>query len=498
MAEFDFIVGTKLAEFVSSSKPVDVILGPLGSGKTYALCLRIMRHAQEQVPSPIDGIRHTRFAIIRNTMPDLRRTTIETWLRLFPEKAYGRFVYGAVMQHRIRFGDVESTVDFLSLDKEEDVRKLRSTEYTGVAFNELSFIIRELFTEARSRIRYPPPEHGGPNPWGGVIADTNAPAEDHWLGMMTRMVELPTGLTEDEAASYQWPQSWGFYMQPPALLEKRNPVTGAITGYEVNPAAENLANLPVGYYEAQLVGAQSKAWLDSRLMNRIALVIDGSPVWPMFVPEVHVAREPLRPVEGHDVIIGVDFGRTAGAVFMQVIGNRVFVQHEMIWQNQSTTEVAPKIKRFLALHYPGYAYRGYGDPKGNDKGVNDSRTGYEIYAASGLKFIPAPGLKMNMITTRVDAVASLLNEMDGGQPRFLLSPLCRTLKVAMAGRYHNEKDETGELHPCKDRYSHIADALQYACIGLGEGRRMIGLKPVGQLQPVRAYRGHRTMRRVMG
>jgi hypothetical protein len=31
------------------------------------------------------------------------------------------------------------------------------------------------------------------------------------------------------------------------------------------------------------------------------------------------------------------------------------------------------------------------------------------------------------------------------------------------------------LKPKKDRYSNPADALQYGIIGLGEGRKMIGL-----------------------
>jgi hypothetical protein len=138
----------------------------------------------------------------------------------------------------------------------------------------------------------------------------------------------------------------------------------------------------------------------------------------------------------------------------------------------------------------------YGDPKGRDKGVNDDSTGYEIYQSSGIRVMEPPGLKQNMISTRINAVAALLNEMEGGRPRFVLSPACRTLKIAMAGRYHNQKDETGELKPNKDRYSHIADALQYACIGLGEGRRMIGLDPIGLLRPVRAFAKRKSMRRV--
>src|SRR5262245_54973720 len=99
----DVVAGTKVAEFITSNKSVDVLEGPLGSGKTYLLCARIVRHAQEQKKSPIDGIRYTSFAVVRNTMPDLRRSTIKTWLRLFPEKKFGKFNLGAVMGHHLRY-----------------------------------------------------------------------------------------------------------------------------------------------------------------------------------------------------------------------------------------------------------------------------------------------------------------------------------------------------------------------------------------------------------
>ena len=89
--------------------------------------------------------------------------------------------------------------------------------------------------------------------------------------------------------------------------------------------------------------------------------------------------------------------------------------------------------------------------------------------------------------TRVSAVATPLNEMSDGRPRFQLSPVCRTLKVAMAGRYFNEKDETGVLSPNKGPYSNPADALQYLCLGIGEGRRMVGRQPLGEMKPVRVH-----------
>lgn len=495
MSEFDFIAGTKVADFVTSNRSVDVLQGPLGSGKTKALCVRIMRHAQEQVPSPVDGIRRTRFAMVRNTMPDLRRTTIRTWLETFPEDLYGRFTYGAVMQHRIRFGDVETTVDFLSLDKDEDVRKLRSTEYTGIAFNELAFIIRELFVEARSRLRYPAPEHGGPNPWRGVIADTNAPDEDHWLGMMTGQVELPVGLPADELAKYHWPESWGFHLQPPALIEKRDE-RGLIVGYSVNPDAENLKNLPLGYYDEQITGAPSKAWIDSRLMNRVALVVEGQAVWPMFRREFHVSREALQPVKGYEVLVSLDFGRVyPAALFGQEINQRLFVQYEMLGFNEPASVFAPKVKKFLETNYPGYAFRCVGDPKGQDRGQQTEQSSYDIFAAKGMKVTPAP-VKQNDIETRTEAVAYALNDNPGGVNYLVISPACRTLIVGMAGRYHLVREEDGVLRPKKDKYSNLCDALQYKVLGRGVGRRMIGLVPAADVKPVRLTTMRRSMRRV--
>jgi hypothetical protein len=58
-------------------------------------------------------------------------------------------------------------------------------------------------------------------------------------------------------------------------------------------------------------------------MNRIALVVEGEAVWPMFRVEVHVSREVLKPVERHEVVVGLDFGRSPAAVFMQAVNNRV-------------------------------------------------------------------------------------------------------------------------------------------------------------------------------
>jgi hypothetical protein len=86
--------------------------------------------------------------------------------------------------------------------------------------------------------------------------------------------------------------------------------------------------------------------------------------------------------------------------------------------------------------------------------------------------------------------------MTDGKPRYVMSPLCRTLKVAKAGRYHLVKEDDGVLRPKKDRYSNPADAEQYGILGLGEGRRMVGLPQIGALKPVQTIARRKTMRRV--
>ncbi len=489
--------GTKAADFIVSNRPVDMLLGPLGSGKTKALCLRVVRHAQEQRPSPKDGVRYTRFAMARNTMPDLKRSTIRTWLETFPENVYGRFTYGATMGHKLRYdyegGRVNCEVDFISLDKSDDVKKLRSTEYTGICFNELPFIEKELFDEADSRLRFPPQEHGGPT-WRGLLADGNAPDEDHWLATMAYGLDPPIGLTEEERALYEWPEEWGLHMQPPALIEEFD-ARGQVVGYRVNPEAENRKNLPADYYDRQLRG-KSKAWIDSRLMNRVALVVEGQPVWPMFRREFHVAREALRPIPHYDVQVWLDFGRVyPAALFAQEVGARVFVQYEMLGFNEPASVFAPKVQRFLTTHYPSYSARFIGDPKGRDRGQQTEQSSYDIFRSHGMPVQPAP-VKMNDIETRTEAVAFALNDNPAGVNRVSISPVCRTLIVGMAGRYHLEREESGVLKPKKDKWSNLCDCLQYGVLALGDGRRMVGLEPIGMIAPARIGHMRRTMRRI--
>jgi hypothetical protein len=486
--------GEVLTKFLMSDNRVDIICGPIGSGKTNALFRRLGRHAMQQAPSPRDGLRRTRWAIIRNTFPELKRTTIPTWRSVWPANLYGEVKMGSPPRHEITFGDVRILVDLIALDDTDDVKKLRSAEYTGAAIHEAQYISLELFREIRSRTnRFPSMADGGAS-WSGVIADSNAPDEDHWLAMMTGMVDLPEGLTTDERRALQWPSDWGFFAQAPAVIKIRD-ARGEFVRHEVNLDAENLRWLPGNYY-ADLLAGSSENWINNRLGNETVLVIDGSAVWPQFRRDYHVAKEPLRPVPGHDVVVALDFGRVyPAALFAQEINNRLNVQHEILGHNEGASVFAPRVKKFLETHYQGCKFRCVGDPKGRDKGQMSEQSSYDVWRAHGMPVTPAA---TNDISARIEAVAYAFNDNPRGVNRLVISPLCRTLIVGCSGRYHLVKEEDGELRPKKDRYSNLADALQYLCLSFGEGRRMIGLKPAVETRPVRIARPHRVMRRVLG
>ena len=79
----DFKHSPTVWRFLNDQSFVRGLMGPVGSGKSYACATEIMLRALQQPVSPQDNVRHSRFAIVRNSYPELRTTTIKTWLEIF-------------------------------------------------------------------------------------------------------------------------------------------------------------------------------------------------------------------------------------------------------------------------------------------------------------------------------------------------------------------------------------------------------------------------------
>jgi hypothetical protein len=488
--------GEVLRQYLRCRKHVSIIRGSIGSGTSTACIMKMWMISCEQRPNP-DGVRKTRWAVCRNTFPDLKNTTVKTWLDWFPEDMYGRFYWDRPFKHIIRIGDVDMEIIFLALDSEDDIRKLRSFEFTGIWFNELEFIEKAILDEAESRTgRYPAVKDGGAT-WDGVIADMNAPREDHFIPLMMGEVPLPDDWSEEERMAYQKPDNWGYHVQPPAMLEIKD-AAGTLIGYEMNPKAENTKWLKPGYYAEKIKG-KSKKWIDSRVLNKITVFVDGKPVWEQFSEDTHVSKTPLEPIPGWPVYVGLDFGRNPACVVGQLVNNRWRVFAEVTARGVGATIFAPLVKQLLDRRLgvwgvasrhgasEGFQVEFFGDPKGDDGTQADETTAYDVFRQFGMPVRAAP-VKNNHIQTRIEAVEYAMVTMVNGLPRLLVcGTSCRTLKVAMAGGYHFKRIKGTAQHeekPFKDKYSDIADACQYMVLGGGEGRAVVGQDRTGRKGPV--------------
>jgi hypothetical protein len=211
-----------LKRFALDDSLIRVVVGPVGSGKTSRCVKEIVRRAMRQ--RPWQGLRRSRYAVIRNTYSQLRDTTRKTFEQWVPSWM-GQWHEQSFTFH-MRFDDVDCEILFRALDRPEDVRKLLSLELTGAYLNELREIPERIVDVLETRIgRYPSRAQGGPT-WRGIWGDTNPWHGGHW-GAKRFARGLPGHV---------------LYRQPSGRA----------------PNAENLENLEEGYYARLCVGKSSE------------------------------------------------------------------------------------------------------------------------------------------------------------------------------------------------------------------------------------------------
>ncbi|MFA5054017.1 MAG: phage terminase large subunit, partial [Parcubacteria group bacterium] len=202
----NYIPEPTLKRFHHSDAMIRGVMGCVGSGKSTACCVEILTRSMQQKPGK-DGVRRTRWAVIRNTYPMLRSTTIKTWLEWIPELLCP-IVYSPLIVARMntRLPDktmMDMEVFFLALDTPKDVRKLKSLEITAAWVNEASEVDYSVIEALRERVgRYPGKESCDGLTWYGIIMDTNPPDTDHWWYRF---------------AEQEKPKGWKFFRQPGAL-----------------------------------------------------------------------------------------------------------------------------------------------------------------------------------------------------------------------------------------------------------------------------------------
>lgn len=468
--------GAVARAFMKSDSFFRGIRGPVGSGKSVASSIEMFRRATQQEPGP-NGVRKTRWAIIRNTNPQLRTTTIKTWLDWFPESEWGKFRWSVPYTHHIKKGDIDAEFIFLALDRPEDVKKLLSLELTGVWINEAREVSKSIVDACTMRVgRFPSMKDGGPS-WYGVIADTNAPEEDHWWPIMAGEAPVPEYISKDEAMMLVKPDDWDFFTQPGGMVEVKDD-QGQLTGYKKNPMAENAKHITPKYYP-DIIKGKSRTWINVYVLNKLGVLQEGKPVYPSWNPETHLAKSGLMYSKDSTMFVGVDFGLTPAATFGQLIFGRWRVFKEVVTTDMGAARFAELLKHEMQVHFPEIPdeqFSFFGDPAGDHRAQTDETTPFQIFRAAGISIRPAPS---NDPVLRVEAVEGTLNRLVDGEAGFLLDPQCGILRKGFDGGYAYKKlnvsgAERFDTRPDKNRYSHVHDALQYMCIGAGEGRKVVG------------------------
>lgn len=469
--------GPVAREFMLSEAFVRGLRGPVGSAKSSTSIMEMLRRITMQKQGP-DGKRRSRWAVIRNTNPMLRTTVIKTyedWLK--PE------IFGDIKMapppflHDMQIGDVEAEVWFLSLDRPEDMRKLLSLELTGAFINEAREIGKTIVDGVTQRLRRFPAQKDGGFSWSGLIMDTNAPDEDHWWPIMAGEAPPPEGMSPEDIRNLVKPADWAFFTQPAAMVEAFDK-DGSVTGYTMNPEAENVQNLDPRYYPGMLAG-KTKAWIDVYIMNRLGAINDGRAVQPQFRRAVHVSDTELEPVAGIPIRWSFDFGLTPAALARQRVGNRWLVLKEIVLTDAGAVDLAKAVNRSMAEDFAGFRLGPcWGDPAGDQRAGTDKRTPFQVMRAAG---IPTRPTETNDPEIRRMALQNPLTRMVDGGVGIIFDPRCRITIAGLEGGWHYKRVQGGgselfEDEPAKNRFSHPCEALEYGLLGDGEAREALGRK----------------------
>lgn len=448
MTTIKYIPPKSVQGYIQSEKFISLIVGPVGSGKTTASIFKILYHAARMRPQE-DGIRRSRCVVVRNTMDQLKDTTIpsiQTWFP--PEVAHYAKTDKKML---IKLGDVELELLFRALDDADDVRKLLSLELSFAFMDEFREIPKAIYDAIQGRVgRYPSMAKGG------CVKDDGAP-NYHVFGS----TNPPDYGTHWEELLSDPPENCDAFFQPSGL----------------SPEADWTENLIDGYYD-NLAQGKTQDWVDVYIHSKFGKSLSGMPVHRAFDREIHVAKGELLPQKmGQGLIIGLDVGLSPAAVIGQVgYDGRVSVYESIVPDERigMFRFLNEYIKPALAKRYPGMPVVIIADPAGQQRAQTDEKSVYDVIRAQGFKVVPA---RTNAVAARIMAVDALLTRTVDGKPSILLDKHnCEHLIKALSGKYRyktNTKGETDES-PAKDHpWSDVCDALQYLCLHV-DGGNMFG------------------------
>ena len=403
--------------FITSRSTADFFSCRVGEGKSTALNWGALYHTRHNPGA--------RWAMIRDTWENLRRTTLASFFERF--RAMGTW-HETNKEWTWASGVANGTILWLGMDDPKDAAKLQSLELAGFGMDEVapaegSGGVPELvFDLALTRLRQP-----GMNWYAAKLASNNSD-DTHWV--YRRFVD---------------PGTEGFRLWQPAF-------------------AENEKNLPPGYYATLRKQIGHRTDLVSRFIDgQFGFQQIGTAVTPQFNEKLHLANG-LLPVRGQELVLLWDFGLNPTCIITQPtpLGHWLVLQ-SMVGDGIGAQELIEEVvKPVLAQRYFGFRWRHIGDPNGNMREQSSSKSSAVnvIRQELGGPFRGGPP----GFYDRVEPLRAVLSRTISGTGVVQIDRVrAREVWMSLRGGWHFVERVSGVLSPdpVKDIHSHPGDAMSY-------------------------------------
>ena len=408
-----------------------LLLGPRGTGKTSSCAYDLIRLASGRIKPDSNGLRRSKFLVIRNTHDELKTTAVPTYLEWFPEELYGAFNWSD-MEYRLEFDDRQIEILFRGLDKPGVERKLLSLELSGAHIEEAREVKPSVIKAIMASVgRFPGrKDYNGEWPFTAIpqsILSSNYPGAKSWLA-----------------------QNFDFQPQDGFKVYKQDP-------------SENNQNLPPNYYEDLAATFKDSPYeLATLVRGEYGTVVTGRPVYPNFKRELHVSKTKLEPVEAL-VLRGWDnTGLSPACVVTQMSSTgQWLVLKEFCGFDCGISEFGEAVTLWCNQTFDSHAkYRDIGDPAGSNRDSNKMSPALYL-AKQGIHIEDG----IQTLKTRKEAVDGRLTKLINGLPAIVIDPAdCDMLIEGFEGGYHHKEIGNSGIYstdPEKNEFSHIHDALQY-------------------------------------
>jgi hypothetical protein len=434
-----------LVEYWNSTAFYQFVMGPLGSTKTTNIIMKLMTIAANQAPNPVDGKRHTRFVLARNTLPQLKTTVLTDIQQWFP----GLYTHKiAENKLEFRFNDVVSDWYLLPLSEPEDQRRLLSMQLTLVYFNEFREIPLDLVAAAAGRVgRFPSKAHGGCT-YAGVWGDSNPPSEaSEWYEFLVK--KPPTNLT--------------FVHQPGAF----------------DPKCDWRQYLPDNYYDNLLEG-HNEEWVNVHIHSKWGEDVSGQAVFRnTFSPSRHIVDaleyHPHRPI-----VIGLDTGRNPAAVFLQMDPRGRILILSSVWaENMGIRKfLASVVKPHATERYPMGRFFASIDPAARQRSQIGEQSVVDAVREEGYTCLLAT---TNDISPRLRALERpMLLTLDDSPGLLIDRRFNADFITAMAYEYRFKRMKDGNLEEKPEKkhpWSDLVDAAGYGVLNVNSGAIARAIRP---------------------